>query len=122
VSDEGLVPPSKPDALARLPGPKVETGRESLVFRFTLYICGVTEKSQKAITSARRLCEEHLTGRYSLEVIDLYQHPELAHPGDIFAIPTLVREFPPPTRRFTGDLSSNERIVDEMRSWDLIDL
>jgi circadian clock protein KaiB len=83
-------------------------------FRFTLYICGATGKSRKAVANTRRLCDECLPGRYSLEIIDLYRQPELARLRDIFAIPTLVKELPAPLRRFIGDLSDNKRLVVEI--------
>ena len=83
-------------------------------FHFTLYICGASDKSRRAVANARRLCDEHLAGRYLLEIIDLYRQPEMAHSRDIFAIPTLVRELPRPIRRFIGDLSENERLVVQM--------
>ena len=92
-----------------------------LEFRFTLYICGATEKSQKAVANTRRLCDEHLPGHYFLEIIDLYRQPELAQSKDIFAIPTLIREFPLPIRRFIGDLSENKRLVDQMTPRNAID-
>ena len=104
----------EPAAATSPPGPEVEDSGEALDFRFTLYICGATERSQRAVVNARRLCDEHLPGRYTLEVIDLYRQPELAQSRDIFAIPTLVRELPRPLRRFIGDLSENERLVVQM--------
>lgn len=96
------------------PEPQVEDRGEAPDFRFTLYICGATERSQTAVANARRLCDEHLPGRYTLEIVDLYRQPELAQSRDIFAIPTLVRELPRPLRRFIGDLSENERLVVQM--------
>jgi circadian clock protein KaiB len=96
------------------PEPWFEDQGEAPDFRFTLYICGATEKSQTAVANARRLCDEHLLGRYALEIVDLYRQPELAQLRDIFAIPTLIRELPRPLRRFIGDLSENERLVVQM--------
>ena len=90
-------------------------------YRFTLYVCGATEKSQTAVANARRLCDEHLPGRYTLNIIDLYREPEMAHLQDIFAIPTLIRELPLPLRRFIGDLSVNERLVVEMTLHTILD-
>jgi circadian clock protein KaiB len=96
------------------PKPHLADRGEAPDFRFTLYICGATEKSQTAVANARRLCDEHLPGRYVLEIVDLYREPELAQLRDIFAIPTLIRELPRPLRRFIGDLSENERLVIQM--------
>lgn len=71
-----------------------------------LYVAGATEKSRQAILRARRLCETQLGGGYDLVVIDIYQQPILARDGQIFATPTLVREFPRPVRRLIGNLSN----------------
>ena len=103
------------------PEPRVEDRMEVHDFRFTLYICGATEKSRMAVASARRLCDEHLPGRYAQEIVDLYREPEMARLRDIFAIPTLIRERPRPLRRFIGDLSENERLVVQMTLWTGLD-
>ena len=71
-----------------------------------LYVAGATDRSSRAILSARRLCEAELGDNYELEVIDVYQQPILARDGQIVATPTLVKAFPKPVRRFIGDLSS----------------
>jgi circadian clock protein KaiB len=76
-----------------------------------LYVTGSTPQSLRAITTLRRLCERHLAGRYDLEVIDIYQQPERAEAADIVAAPTLIKQLPPPLRRFVGDLSSEERLL-----------
>ncbi len=102
------------EAGALLPEPGVVAREDTPEFRFSLYICGATERSRRAVANARRLCDDHLPGRYSLEIIDLYCQPELAHSRDIFAIPTLIQELPLPLRRFIGDLSDNERLVVRM--------
>jgi circadian clock protein KaiB len=76
-----------------------------------LYVAGTTTRSVRAIANLRRICEEHLAGRYELEVIDIYQHPELAKEVQIFAAPTLVKELPLPLRQFVGDLSDVDKVV-----------
>jgi len=76
-----------------------------------LYIAGNTEKSAQAIANIREICERHLKGRYQLEVIDIYQQPELARGEQIIAAPTLLKVLPPPLRRIIGDLSRTERIL-----------
>lgn len=76
-----------------------------------LYITGTTPRSARAIANIRRICEEHLRGRYEIEVIDLYQHPELAAPGQVVVAPTLVKELPPPLRKLIGDLSDIEQVL-----------
>jgi circadian clock protein KaiB len=74
-----------------------------------LYVAGATARSRRALLRARRLCELELDGNYELKIIDVYQQPILARDGQIFATPTLVREFPKPVRRLIGDLSTADR-------------
>ena len=76
-----------------------------------LYIAGQTPKSVLALSNITRYCEEHLDGRYTIEVIDLLENPQLAEGDQIFAIPTLVRKFPEPLRKIIGDLSNEERVL-----------
>jgi circadian clock protein KaiB len=76
-----------------------------------LYISGLTPRSQMAIKNIKKICEEHLNGRYDLEVIDVYQKPVLAKGEQIIAAPTLIKKLPLPLRRFIGDLSDSERIL-----------
>ena len=76
-----------------------------------LYIAGASERSRLAIARARRLCDVELKGGCELEVIDVYQQPILARDGQIIATPTLVKEFPPPIRRFIGNLETSTRLV-----------
>ena len=76
-----------------------------------LYIAGQTPKSVTAFANLNRLCEEHLAGRYRIEVIDLMQQPQLAAGDQIVAIPTLIRKLPEPLRRIVGDLSNTERTL-----------
>jgi circadian clock protein KaiB len=76
-----------------------------------LYVAGQTPKSVAAIANLRRFCEEHLAGRYQIEVIDLMENPQLARGDQILAIPTLVRKLPAPIRKIIGDLSNTERVV-----------
>jgi circadian clock protein KaiB len=76
-----------------------------------LYIAGLTPRSTKAIQNIRKICEEHLEGRYDLQVIDIYQQPVLAEGEQIIAAPTLVKQLPLPLRRFIGDMSNTERIL-----------
>lgn len=83
----------------------------SAKFILHLYISGVTPQSARAIMSIRKICEEHLEGRYQLEVIDIYQQPALAKEEQIIAAPTLIKSLPLPLRRLIGDLSNNERIL-----------
>lgn len=76
-----------------------------------LYVAGTTPKSVAAIANLRKFCEEHLAGRYTIEVIDLLENPKLARTDQIVAIPTLVRKLPTPMRKIIGDLSDRERVL-----------
>ena len=76
-----------------------------------LYVTGMTPRSTEAFASIKALCEERLQGRYDLEVIDIYQHPQLAIDEQIIAVPTLVKMLPAPLRRLVGDLSNEERVL-----------
>ena len=80
-------------------------------YTLRLYVTGMTPRSQRAIESIKAVCEEHLAGRYDLEVIDIYQHPTLAEGEQIIAAPTLIKALPAPLRRLVGDLSNTERIL-----------
>jgi circadian clock protein KaiB len=86
-----------------------EVGTEHYVLR--LYVTGTTPKSLRAIENIKKICEEHLEGRYELEVIDIYQKPALARGEEIIAVPTLVKKLPLPLRRFIGDLSDTEHVL-----------
>ena len=76
-----------------------------------LYTAGQSPKSLTALANLKRVCEEHLAGRYAIEVIDLMKNPRLAKDDQIVAIPTLVRKLPEPLRRIVGDLSDTERTL-----------
>ena len=76
-----------------------------------LYVTGVTGKSLRAIENVRRICDEHLKGRYELEVIDLYKNLPLARGDQIVAAPTLIKRLPPPLRRLIGDMSDEARVL-----------
>lgn len=76
-----------------------------------LYVAGQTPRSLAAFANLRRICEEHLAGRYTIEVIDLLVQPQLAAGDQIVAIPTLVRKLPEPLRRIVGDLRNTERVL-----------
>jgi len=84
-------------------------GEETYILR--LYVAGQTKKSLAAFANLKRICEEHLAGRYRIEVIDLLENPTLAKGDQILAIPTLVRRLPPPVRKIIGDLSNTERVL-----------
>lgn len=80
-------------------------------YNLRLYVAGQTPKSLAAISNLKRICEEHLAGRYVIEVIDLLVTPQLAAGDQIVALPTLVRHLPPPLKRIIGTLSDTERVL-----------
>ena len=86
-----------------------EAGKGTYIL--TLYITGQTFRSQQAIRNIKRICEEELNSRYELEVIDIYQQPELAKNVDLVAAPTLIKTLPVPIRRLVGDMSDRERVL-----------
>jgi circadian clock protein KaiB len=83
----------------------------SAKWELRLYTAGQTPKSLAAIKNLKRVCEEHLPGRYDIEIVDLLKNPRLAKDDQIVAIPTLVRKLPVPLRRIIGDLSDTERTL-----------
>ncbi len=81
------------------------------VWELKLYIAGSTIKSQTALKNLKKYCEEHLKGKYKIEVIDLLKKPQLAEGDQIFAVPTLVKKIPEPIRKIIGDLSNEEKVL-----------
>lgn len=80
-------------------------------WQLRLYVAGQTAKSIAALENLKRVCETHLAGRYTIEVVDLLVNPRLAAGDQILAVPTLVRKFPEPIRKIIGDLSNEERVL-----------
>ncbi|MDQ3073147.1 MAG: circadian clock KaiB family protein [Bacteroidota bacterium] len=80
-------------------------------WQLKLYVAGQTQKSLTAFENLRKYCEEHLTGTYHIEVIDLLKNPQLAEGDQILAIPTVIRKVPEPMRRMIGDLSNYDKVV-----------
>ena len=80
-------------------------------FDLRLYVAGQTSRSLAAITNLRKICKEHLAGRYRIRVIDLIENPQLARGDQILALPTLVRKLPEPIRKLVGDLSDTDRAL-----------
>ncbi len=97
-----LKPVSKSKRRAKVPG---ET------WELRLYVAGQTAKSIAAFANLKKLCEEHLKGKYDIEVVDLLKNPQLAKGDQILAIPTLVRKLPEPIKKIIGDLSNTERVL-----------
>ncbi len=96
-------PTKKPRTKAAAEDPETWTLR--------LYVTGQTPKSVEAFANLKRICEEHLSGRYMLEVVDLLREPALARGDQILAVPTLVRRLPQPVKKLIGDLSNTERVL-----------
>ena len=88
---------------------QVETPNDMWVLR--LYVAGQSPKALTAFTNLKKICEEQLNGKYSIEVIDLLENPQLGADDQIFALPTLVRKLPVPVRKIIGDLSNTERVL-----------
>jgi circadian clock protein KaiB len=80
-------------------------------YQLRLYVTGTSRNSERAIVNIRKICEDHLQGRYDLEIVDISQHPTLAEGEQIIAAPTLIKKLPLPLRRFIGDMSQTERIL-----------
>src|SRR6266852_9992066 len=89
--------------------PETEQTGQSQILR--LYIAGQAPRSIAAFANLKKICEEHLAGRYRIEVIDLVQNPQLAAGDQILAVPTLVRRLPEPVRKIIGDLSNTDRVL-----------
>jgi circadian clock protein KaiB len=89
-------------------GPKVD---EAEVYNLRLYVAGQSPRSIRALQNLRKVCDEHLAGRYRVEVIDLLLKPALARGDEIVAVPTLVRTLPEPIRKIIGDLSDTDQVL-----------
>jgi circadian clock protein KaiB len=96
------------------PRPKKKTSAAHLhqaTYVLRLYVNDSTQKSERAVVNLKRVCEEHLNGRYDLEVIDIHQHANLARDEQIVAVPTLIKQLPRPLRRLIGDLSDHNKVL-----------
>src|SRR5450759_535442 len=91
--------------------PRKSASRKPVVWNLRLYVAGQTPKSIRAFANLKVLCEEHLKGRYQIEVIDLRENPQLARGDQIVAIPTMVRRLPLPLQTIVGDLSNSVRLL-----------
>jgi len=98
-----------PNALAAFEAAAAAQDTARYILR--LYVAGTTRHSTRAIVNIRKICEEHLLGRYELEIVDISQHPTLVEGEQIIAAPTLIKKLPLPLRRFIGDMSQTERLL-----------
>ncbi|HSD58147.1 MAG TPA: circadian clock protein KaiB [Methanotrichaceae archaeon] len=89
----------------------LDSSQDDRVYILRLYVAGQTKKSLTAFANLKKICEEHLKGKYRIEVIDLLENPQLAKGDQILAIPTLVRQLPPPLKKIIGDLSNTEKVL-----------
>jgi len=102
------------DAIQNCDGPDViesDALSDQEIYILRLYVAGQTRKSLAAFANLKKICEEHLGGRYRIEIIDLVENPQLAKGDQILAVPTLVRKLPPPIKKIIGDLSNTERVL-----------
>ena len=95
------------------PAGKRKLGSHSAQTKYVLrlYVSGSTSKSAQAVENIKLVCEKHLKNRYDLEVIDIYQQPQLARGEQIVAVPTLIKRLPHPLRRLIGDMSNHEKVL-----------
>ena len=100
---------SRQDSLDAFEAAEAAPGRVKYVLR--LYVAGTRTASLRAVTNIKQICERHLSGRYRLDVVDLYQQPSRAREDDVVAAPTLVRTEPGPIMRIVGDLSDEHRVL-----------
>ena len=84
---------------------------KTLKYVLKLYVNGSTSRSMRAIKNIKKICEDHLSGCYSLDVIDIHQQPALAKGEQIIAVPTLIKKLPAPLRVFIGDLSDTQKVL-----------
>ena len=92
-------------------GKQAKAGSTEEIWNLRLYVAGQTPKSITALANLKKICEEHLAGKYNIEVIDLLQKPQLAKGDQIIAVPTLVRKLPEPLKKIIGDLANTERVL-----------
>jgi circadian clock protein KaiB len=103
-------PPKKPAAKAKTKTDGAPKNNLSF-YQLRLYVAGQTERAHAAFRNLEAICETHLQGKYKIEVVDLMKNPQLARGDQIFAVPTLVRQLPPPVKKIIGDLSNGERVL-----------
>jgi circadian clock protein KaiB len=98
-------------AVSIVKGKKAKSDATEEIWNLRLYVAGQTPKSITAFANLKKICEEHLEGKFSIEVIDLLKNPRLAKGDQILALPTLVRKFPEPIKKIIGDLADTERVL-----------
>src|SRR5688572_2960939 len=111
IPQEHPLPSPSPNASRAAPVYAEVSNMSKEVFELRLYVAGQTPKAVRAFSNLRKICDEHLSGRYSIEVIDLIDNPALGRGDQILALPTLVRRLPTPIKKIIGDLSNTERVL-----------
>lgn len=101
--------PAKTTPKKTAPAPESPAPRETWNLR--LYVAGQTQNSLAAFANLKKICDEHLAGAYTIEVIDLMKNPQLARDHQIVAVPTLIRKLPPPVKKIIGNLSNTEKVL-----------
>ena len=92
-------------------GKRTSAATKSETWNLRLYVAGQTPKCAAALENLKKICEDHLAGRYHIEVVDLLKNPQLARGDQILAVPTLVRKLPEPMKKIIGDLSNTHRAL-----------
>ena len=103
--------PAKTDEAGKARRDTRAASEASEQWNLRLYVAGQTPRAIAALDNLKRICEEHLAGKYTIEVVDLLKNPQLARGDQILAVPTLVRKLPEPVRKIIGDLSNEERVL-----------
>jgi circadian clock protein KaiB len=98
-------------AVASGNGKEAKTDATEGIWKLRLYVAGQTQKSITAFANLKKICEEHLAGKYRIEVIDLLKNPQLAKGDQIIAIPTLIKKLPEPLKKIIGDMADTERVL-----------
>ena len=98
-------------AVSKVKGKKAKSDATGEIWNLRLYVAGQTRKSITAFANLKKICDEHLAGKYQIEVIDLLKNPQLAKGDQIIALPTLVRKLPEPIKKIIGDLANTERVL-----------
>ena len=111
MPEPGSEPPGPAQRPSAEPEPEPEPEPEEARYLLRLFVTGMTPRSTDAIARIKAICDEHLQGRYELEVVDIYQQPDVARLEQIVATPTLIKKLPAPLRRLVGDLSNTQRVL-----------
>lgn len=108
---ESKVKVARRSSIKSQPLDRLESSEAPEMWNLRLYIAGQTPRAIAALENLKRICEVHLAGQYTIEVVDLLKNPQLARGDQILAVPTLVRKLPEPVRKIIGDLSNEERVL-----------